>query len=153
MKKCEKVSCGISSCIKWFTSEQKRCKGKGRADSFSGVIMVPWDSPSSFRGKDVDSPNNTHWSPWNGSDPSLRVKVGCSDERSCPAGRDFSHDETLDVPTQVELLIKQATSHENLCQCYIGWSVPILTILSRAAEINLRMIVIYLLICLLLIML
>lgn len=36
-------------------------------------------------------------------------------------GRDFSHDETLDVPTQVELLIKQATSHENLCQCYIGW--------------------------------
>uniref|UniRef100_A0A674NNJ5 Serine/threonine-protein kinase TOR n=1 Tax=Takifugu rubripes TaxID=31033 RepID=A0A674NNJ5_TAKRU len=38
-------------------------------------------------------------------------------------GRDFSHDDTLDVPTQVELLIKQATSHENLCQCYIGWSV------------------------------
>lgn len=38
-------------------------------------------------------------------------------------GRDFSHDETLDVPTQVELLIKQATSHENLCQCYIGWYV------------------------------
>ncbi|KAG9481906.1 hypothetical protein GDO78_010897 [Eleutherodactylus coqui] len=36
-------------------------------------------------------------------------------------GRDFSHDETLDVATQVELLIKQATSHENLCQCYIGW--------------------------------
>ncbi|XP_078741425.1 serine/threonine-protein kinase mTOR-like [Lampetra fluviatilis] len=36
-------------------------------------------------------------------------------------GRDFSHDETLDVPTQVQLLIKQATSHENLCQCYIGW--------------------------------
>lgn len=39
------------------------------------------------------------------------------------SGRDFSHDDTLDVPTQVELLIKQATSHENLCQCYIGWSV------------------------------
>ncbi|KAM8927600.1 serine/threonine-protein kinase mTOR [Pelodytes ibericus] len=36
-------------------------------------------------------------------------------------GRDFSHEDTLDVPTQVELLIKQATSHENLCQCYIGW--------------------------------
>uniref|UniRef100_A0A3B3CAJ9 non-specific serine/threonine protein kinase n=1 Tax=Oryzias melastigma TaxID=30732 RepID=A0A3B3CAJ9_ORYME len=38
-------------------------------------------------------------------------------------GQDFPHDEKLDVPTQVELLIKQATSHENLCQCYIGWSV------------------------------
>lgn len=36
-------------------------------------------------------------------------------------GRDFSANETLDVPSQVELLIKQATSHENLCQCYIGW--------------------------------
>uniref|UniRef100_T1ISC3 Serine/threonine-protein kinase TOR n=1 Tax=Strigamia maritima TaxID=126957 RepID=T1ISC3_STRMM len=36
-------------------------------------------------------------------------------------GRDFSHDETLDIPNQVDLLIKQATSHENLCQCYIGW--------------------------------
>ncbi|XP_056399106.1 serine/threonine-protein kinase mTOR isoform X3 [Hyla sarda] len=36
-------------------------------------------------------------------------------------GQDFCHEETLDVATQVELLIKQATSHENLCQCYIGW--------------------------------
>lgn len=47
-----------------------------------------------------------------------------------PIGRDFSHDETLDVPTQVELLIKQATSHENLCQCYIGWSVYLTHIFS-----------------------
>ena len=37
-------------------------------------------------------------------------------------GRDFpGTEEPIDVPTQVELLIKQATSHENLCQCYIGW--------------------------------
>ncbi|XP_013416422.1 serine/threonine-protein kinase mTOR-like [Lingula anatina] len=36
-------------------------------------------------------------------------------------GRDFQSDESIDVPTQVNLLIKQATSHENLCQCYIGW--------------------------------
>lgn len=36
-------------------------------------------------------------------------------------GRDFSSKEAVDVPTQVELLIQQATSHENLCQCYIGW--------------------------------
>lgn len=35
-------------------------------------------------------------------------------------GRDFS-EETLDVSEQVEKLIAQATSHENLCQCYIGW--------------------------------
>ncbi|XP_027228160.1 serine/threonine-protein kinase mTOR isoform X1 [Penaeus vannamei] len=36
-------------------------------------------------------------------------------------GRDFNNDEPLDVHKQVELLIAQATSHENLCQCYIGW--------------------------------
>lgn len=36
-------------------------------------------------------------------------------------GRDFDPNVTLDVNQQVDLLIKQATSHENLCQCYIGW--------------------------------
>ncbi|KAI7861526.1 armadillo-type protein [Spinellus fusiger] len=36
-------------------------------------------------------------------------------------GRDFNPRVTLDVSTQVERLIQQATSLENLCQCYIGW--------------------------------
>ena len=36
-------------------------------------------------------------------------------------GRDFSVETPVDVAKQVDLLIKQATSHENLCQCYIGW--------------------------------
>nr|CAD7392941.1 unnamed protein product [Timema cristinae] len=36
-------------------------------------------------------------------------------------GRDFLHEETLTVQRQVDLLIQQATSNENLCQCYIGW--------------------------------
>ncbi|KAG0181763.1 phosphatidylinositol kinase- protein kinase tor1 [Apophysomyces sp. BC1034] len=36
-------------------------------------------------------------------------------------GRDFNPRVTLDVPTQVEKLIDQAMSLENLCQCYIGW--------------------------------
>ncbi|CAH2984222.1 unnamed protein product [Chilo suppressalis] len=37
-------------------------------------------------------------------------------------GRDFPHiDENVTVQKQVELLIQQATSNENLCQCYIGW--------------------------------
>ncbi|XP_053376740.1 serine/threonine-protein kinase mTOR-like [Mercenaria mercenaria] len=36
-------------------------------------------------------------------------------------GRDFSVEAPVDVASQVDLLIKQATSHENLCQCYIGW--------------------------------
>ena len=36
-------------------------------------------------------------------------------------GRDFGNDEPLDARTQVNKLILQATSHENLSQCYIGW--------------------------------
>jgi len=36
-------------------------------------------------------------------------------------GRDFNKDETLPVDKQVDRLIRQATSHENLCQCYTGW--------------------------------
>ncbi|KAG0437979.1 hypothetical protein HPB47_017203 [Ixodes persulcatus] len=43
---------------------------------------------------------------------------------------------TLDVPEQVELLIKQATSHENLCQCYIGWSVECLATFGVAQVIS-----------------
>lgn len=35
-------------------------------------------------------------------------------------GRDFDKNVTLDVSQQVELLIRQATSNENLCQLYIG---------------------------------
>lgn len=29
--------------------------------------------------------------------------------------------EALDVEAQVERLLQEATSHENLCQCYVGW--------------------------------
>lgn len=36
-------------------------------------------------------------------------------------GRDFGNEEPLDPRTQVNKLIMQATSHENLSQCYIGW--------------------------------
>ncbi|TDL23875.1 atypical/PIKK/FRAP protein kinase [Rickenella mellea] len=36
-------------------------------------------------------------------------------------GRDFNPDIALTVPLQVEKLIQQATSLENLCQCFSGW--------------------------------
>ncbi|KAG0343766.1 phosphatidylinositol kinase- protein kinase tor1 [Podila humilis] len=36
-------------------------------------------------------------------------------------GRDFNPDQTLDVRSQVEKLILQATSTENLCQCWVGY--------------------------------
>lgn len=36
-------------------------------------------------------------------------------------GTDFNPDINLEVSAQVHKLIEQATSHENLCQCYVGW--------------------------------
>lgn len=36
-------------------------------------------------------------------------------------GRDFKHHEELNVGDQVDKLLVQATSVENLCQHYIGW--------------------------------
>ena len=36
-------------------------------------------------------------------------------------GRDFNPEVSLTVPMQVEKLILQATSLENLCQCFSGW--------------------------------
>ncbi|CAE8689199.1 unnamed protein product, partial [Polarella glacialis] len=36
-------------------------------------------------------------------------------------GMDFRRGEALDVEAQVERLLQEATSHENLCQCYVGW--------------------------------
>ena len=37
-------------------------------------------------------------------------------------GTDFANTlGPIDEPTQVDLLIRQATSSENLCQCFIGW--------------------------------
>ena len=36
------------------------------------------------------------------------------------SGRDFGSS-VLEVSQQVDMLIRQATSHENLCQCYVGW--------------------------------
>ena len=36
-------------------------------------------------------------------------------------GSDFNKNERLDVVSQVQKLIKQATSHENLSQSYLGW--------------------------------
>jgi len=35
-------------------------------------------------------------------------------------GTDFRRG-ALDVEAQVERLLQEATSHENLCQCYVGW--------------------------------
>lgn len=37
-------------------------------------------------------------------------------------GKDFKNKIPLKVEEQVEKLIKQSTSHENICQSFIGWN-------------------------------
>jgi phosphatidylinositol kinase/protein kinase (PI-3 family) len=37
------------------------------------------------------------------------------------AGREFQPQFEYNIADQVRVLIEQATLHENLCQCYIGW--------------------------------
>jgi FKBP12-rapamycin complex-associated protein len=39
-------------------------------------------------------------------------------------GRDFNPNVVLTVQAQVDKLILQATSLENLCQCFSGWYDP-----------------------------
>lgn len=37
------------------------------------------------------------------------------------SGREFLVDEVLTIEDHVDRLVKEATSHINLAQCYIGW--------------------------------
>ena len=37
-------------------------------------------------------------------------------------GKDFNPNIVLEVDDQVERLIREATSHENICQSYLGWN-------------------------------
>lgn len=59
------------------------------------------------------------------------LSAGIIDEKALSAinrikdklhGTDFNTNEPLGVELQVEKLIKQATSHENICQSYLGWN-------------------------------
>ena len=51
-----------------------------------------------------------------------------------PIGRDFNPDEVLSVSAQVDKLILQATSLENLCQCFSGWYVRALLVASESVD-------------------
>ena len=62
------------------------------------------------------------------SSPVRHPKYGYPSFRSstvtlCVVGRDFNPEESLSVSAQVDKLILQATSLENLCQCFSGWYV------------------------------
>lgn len=49
-------------------------------------------------------------------------------------GSDFHREQPVDIPTQVELLIKQATSHENLCQYVSILSLSLFLLLTLSSR-------------------
>ncbi len=51
--------------------------------------------------------------------PSSYIATG--DRGNGSSGRDFNPNVVLSVQAQVDKLILQATSLENLCQCFSGW--------------------------------
>eukprot|EP01155_Anaeramoeba_flamelloides_P032898 Anaeramoba_flamelloidesa953_77.p1 GENE.a953_77~~a953_77.p1 ORF type:complete len:672 (-),score=168.70 a953_77:7-1956(-) len=57
----------------------------------------------------------------NGEDENERARSIVKRIKDKLTGRDFDSKKSLDVKEQVEMLIDEATSIENLCQCYIGW--------------------------------
>ena len=55
------------------------------------------------------------------NDSLASLKYSATFPFSLTPGNDFPHEKMINIDRQVQLLIEQATSHENLCQCYIGW--------------------------------
>ncbi|XP_013189748.2 serine/threonine-protein kinase mTOR [Amyelois transitella] len=86
---------------------------RSRADD-SAVPDAPSPQPSRKLTIDLDQPAEANLN--------KRALAIVNRVRDKLTGRDFPHiDETVTVQKQVDLLIQQATSNENLCQCYVGW--------------------------------
>ena len=53
-------------------------------------------------------------------------------------GRDFNPNVVLSVQAQVDKLILQATSLENLCQCFSGWYDSFYSLVSSYSPLRVR---------------
>lgn len=108
-------------------AQPKGKHSKNRSESTSSVH----DQPDILEPLDVDSQGGSKKSDLDSvtCDPEFHQPEALNEKalaiitrvRDKLTGRDFDPDTTLEVAQQVDLLIKQATSHENLCQSYIGW--------------------------------
>ncbi|CAH1240669.1 MTOR [Branchiostoma lanceolatum] len=103
-------------------------RSKTRTESYSasqsGADALEEIGQATQRNKGLSESVQASWDDSEGPKPEALNKKAVqiiSRVRDKLTGHDFNKDESLEVPTQVELLIGQATSHENLCQCYIGW--------------------------------
>lgn len=96
-----------------IVSKAKRAQAGSGQDSGDLPESVPnpgANKPSSVEmtGEQIETTNKK----------ALAIVTRVKEKLTC---RDFAHEGNLTVEKQVDLLIQQATSNENLCQCYIGW--------------------------------
>ncbi|KAI9699935.1 MAG: phosphatidylinositol kinase- protein kinase tor1 [Bogoriella megaspora] len=69
----------------------------------------------------LQNPNNPNQEPQEREVQNARALQVLKRVRDKLTGRDFKPDEELKIEDQVEKLLQEATSLENLCQHYIGW--------------------------------
>lgn len=95
----------------------RRSRGDAEVTSSSDPASSPQPSRSKAHiglNETLDQPSETNLN--------KRALAIVNRVRDKLTGRDFQHiDEVVSVQKQVDLLIQQATSNENLCQCYVGW--------------------------------
>lgn len=89
-------------------------KLKGKSQEIKHVVAAP--GLVSHPGVEVPESQEYHPEELNKKALAIIERV-----RQKLTGNDFHHEKMINVERQVQLLIEQASSHENLCQCYIGW--------------------------------
>lgn len=80
-----------------------------RGGAFGGGTRRRGEENEELRGVDGREVQNQH---------AIKVIQRIQDKLT---GRDFKASVVLPIDVQVQKLIEQATSMENLCQCFIGW--------------------------------
>eukprot|EP00058_Branchiostoma_floridae_P004987 XP_002590475.1 hypothetical protein BRAFLDRAFT_124561 [Branchiostoma floridae] len=121
-------------------------RSKTRTESYSasqsGADALEEIGQATQRNKGLSESVQASWDDSEGPKPEALNKKAVqiiNRVRDKLTGHDFNKDESLEVPTQVELLIGQATSHENLCQCYIGCLPPFdLIVFNPKLQIGLK---------------
>jgi len=114
--------------INWRLLSARQPQDKQHAGMLDDSSVAPGSSPRSLRldrergvlqalGEEGDAAKDETW----GEHLNERAVAISPRVQNKLTGKDFDTETRLTVQAQVQHLIKQATSHENLCQCYIGW--------------------------------
>jgi phosphatidylinositol kinase/protein kinase (PI-3 family) len=100
-----RCSLALLTCTFFFRSADLNERG----GAFGGGTRRRGEENEELRGVDGREVQNQH---------AIKVIQRIQDKLT---GRDFKASVVLPIDVQVQKLIEQATSMENLCQCFIGW--------------------------------